>query len=124
MQVPSSEQCLGRINLAAAWKNCGHPLCKNATSDKINMQNGLCSFSVHLFFPELSDALNCTLWQIGLLGNDEESQQFSVSLLRKLHTGTNVSCPFTKKFGVCLTERNCLPGSLMLHERRNNKAEE
>lgn len=63
-------------------------------------------------------------WQIGLSGNDEESQLSAVGLFGKMHIGVNVSCPFTKRFEVCLAEGNWLPGSLILQETRNNKAEE
>lgn len=52
------------------------------------------------FFPELCDALNCTLWQIGLPGNHEESWHSIVGLLGKMHAVVNVSCHFTKRFGV------------------------
>lgn len=35
-----------------------------------------------------------------------------------MRTGVDTSCHFTMRFGVCLAERNCLPGLLIPQEKR------
>ena len=92
-------------------------MCANATLDKISMQTGLFSLPFACF-PLQHGALNCTLWQIGSPGNYRESQHSALGLLRKMGTGVDISCHFTMRFGVCLAERNCLPGLLIPQEKR------
>lgn len=79
-------------------------------------------FSVYLFFPvaQCSELYFMADWIAWELLRDQHS---ALGLLGRMCTGVNFSCPFTKRFGVCLAGKK-LPGLPIPWEKMNNKAKE